>query len=200
MKKKVVLLGDSIRMIGYGTKVPEMLGDEYEVFQPAENCRFAKYTLRMLFDLRSKIADADVIHWNNGLWDTCRLFGDGATFSSEEEYVENILRIAGLLKKITPNVIFATTTPVRGAEATPVNNLGDATPGGAHNDNTIIARFNSLVVPRLTEMGVQINDLYSVVAPNVSEYIREDDKIHLSEAGIDVCATRVVEAIKSILE
>ena len=29
--KKVTLLGDSIRQIGYGTKVPEMLGDEYEV-------------------------------------------------------------------------------------------------------------------------------------------------------------------------
>jgi hypothetical protein len=29
--KKVVLLGDSIRLIGYGLKVPELLGDEYEV-------------------------------------------------------------------------------------------------------------------------------------------------------------------------
>ena len=154
----------------------------------------------MLFDLRKTIADADVIHWNNGLWDTCRLFGDGVTFSSETEYVENILRIASLLKKITPNVIFATTTPVRGAEATPVNNLGDATPGGAYNDNTIIARFNSLVVPRLIEMGVQINDLYSVVAEDINEYIREDDKIHLSDAGIDVCAERVVASIKSMLE
>ena len=29
--KKVTLLGDSIRQIGYGTKVPELLGEEYEV-------------------------------------------------------------------------------------------------------------------------------------------------------------------------
>ena len=28
--KKVTLLGDSIRQIGYGTKVAEMLGEEYE--------------------------------------------------------------------------------------------------------------------------------------------------------------------------
>ena len=48
--KKVALLGDSIRLIGYGTKVPELLGKEYEVFQPAENCRFVKYTLRGVFD------------------------------------------------------------------------------------------------------------------------------------------------------
>ena len=38
--KKVVLLGDSIRLIGYGKKVPEMLGDNYTVFQSEDNCRF----------------------------------------------------------------------------------------------------------------------------------------------------------------
>ena len=47
---KVTLLGDSIRLIGYGLKVPELLGEEFEVFQPGDNCRFAKYTLRGLFD------------------------------------------------------------------------------------------------------------------------------------------------------
>ena len=30
--KKVTLLGDSIRQRGYGKRVPEMLGNEYEVF------------------------------------------------------------------------------------------------------------------------------------------------------------------------
>ncbi len=48
--KKVVLLGDSIRLWGYGTKVPELLGKDYEVWQPEDNCRFVKYTLRGLFD------------------------------------------------------------------------------------------------------------------------------------------------------
>ena len=42
--KRVVLLGDSIRLIGYGTKVPELLGDGYEVWQPEDNGRFAQYT------------------------------------------------------------------------------------------------------------------------------------------------------------
>ena len=40
--KKVVLLGDSIRLIGYGTKVPEMLGPEYTVWQPSDNGRYAQ--------------------------------------------------------------------------------------------------------------------------------------------------------------
>ena len=42
---KVTLLGDSIRMIGYGLEVPALLGEDFEVFQPDDNCRFAKYTL-----------------------------------------------------------------------------------------------------------------------------------------------------------
>ena len=92
MKKKIALLGDSIRMIGYGTKVPEMLGEDYEVFQPEDNCRFAKYTLRMLFDYKDHLKDCEVIHWNNGLWDVSDLFGDGKLFSTDEEYVENMLR------------------------------------------------------------------------------------------------------------
>ena len=57
--KKVVLLGDSIRLIGYGTIVPKMLGEEYEVFQPEDNCRWAKYTERMLFDYKNYLKDAD---------------------------------------------------------------------------------------------------------------------------------------------
>lgn len=47
---KVTLIGDSIRVLGYGKLVPELLGDSYEVYQPNDNCRFAKYTLRGVYD------------------------------------------------------------------------------------------------------------------------------------------------------
>ena len=111
--KKVTLLGDSIRLIGYGTEVPKLLGEEYEVFQPEDNCRFVKYTLRLIFDFREQIKGSDVIHWNNGLWDIPnKMFDDGKAFTSEEEYVENMLRVAKELKKLGKRVIFATTTPV----------------------------------------------------------------------------------------
>ena len=33
---KVTLLGDSIRQIGYGLKVPELLGDQFEVYTFSE--------------------------------------------------------------------------------------------------------------------------------------------------------------------
>lgn len=181
--KKVTLLGDSIRQIGYGTVVPAMLGEEYEVFQPEENCRFVKYTLRMLFDYRAQIEGSDIIHWNNGLWDiSTRLFDDGKAFTKEEEYVENMLRVATLLKKMGKRIIFATITPVR------LDN--------EYNDNAVIDRYNEIIVPKLREMGIEINDLNGLLRDDINRYIREDDKIHLTDEGIEICAKQVVKCIK----
>ncbi len=181
--KKVVLLGDSIRLIGYGPRVPAMLGEDYTVFQSEDNCRFVKYTLRCLFEWREEIKDADIIHWNNGLWDTStNLFDDGGKpFTSEEEYVDNMLRVARELLKITPNVIFATTTPVN--------------PEYQYNSNAVIQRYNAVLVPKLQEMGIRINDLHALVAPDVPRYICED-MLHLSEDGAKLCAEQVARMIK----
>ena len=182
--KKVALLGDSIRLIGYGLKVPELLGNNYEVYQPEDNCGFVKKTLRMLFDIREKLNGCDVIHWNNGLWDIFRPFEDGKTLTSEEEYTENMLRVAKILKDITPNVIFATTTPVR---------------ENRYYRNADIDRYNALIVPKLQETGLRINDLNGLLRNNVERYIRSDDLLHLTEEGIDVCAKQVADCIKNII-
>ena len=181
--KKVVLLGDSIRLIGYGPKIPEMLGNDYKVWQSEDNCRFVKYTPRCLFEWREDIMDADIIHWNNGLWDTSTgLFDDGAKpFTSEEEYVANMLRVASELLKITPNVIFATTTPVH--------------PEYPYNSNAVIERYNAVLVPKLEAMGIRINDLHSIIVPDIAAHICED-QIHLSAVGARLCAEQVVRVIK----
>ncbi len=182
--KKIILLGDSIRLIGYGKKVPELLGENYKVWQPTDNCRFAQYTLRMLFDYRKELEGADIIHWNNGLWDACDLFDDGS-FTPLETYAETLLRVAGILQKYAKKVIFATTTPVD--------------PANPHDHNEIISRYNAFVTPKLEEIGVMIDDLHSVVYPHIDTYICEDH-LHLSEAGIDACAKAVVESIKKAEE
>ncbi len=177
---KVTLLGDSIRQIGYGNVVPELLGKDFLVFQPKDNCRFAKYTLRGLFDWARQMEGSQIVHWNNGLWDICDLFGDGL-FSTEEEYVANMLRIADILLKKHDKVIFATTTPVR--------------PENKYNKNASIERYNQIVVPKLREKGVIINDLHSLVAKDIYRYICEDN-IHLSEDGVTLCARQVAKIIK----
>ena len=182
--KKIALLGDSIRQIGYGTMVPELLGDEYNVVQPSDNCRFSKYTLRgVSLEWKSIIENCDVIHWNNGLWDFNDL-GDGV-FTTPEEYVETMVRIAKILKANAKIVIFATTTPVR--------------PENPHHDNERIRQYNSLIVPVLEDMGIIINDLNATVSKDIDAYILKEDLIHLTEKGIDVCAKQVADIIKSVI-
>ena len=183
--KKVTLLGDSIRLLGYGKKVEETLRKEgIEVFQPDDNCRFAKYTLRMLFDYQDKISNSDVIHWNNGLWDVCNLFNDG-WFTPLEEYVKTMSRIADILLKVTPNVIFATTTPIRNGYK--YQTIGD------------IVKFNNAIVPVLKGKGITINDLHSLVYPVKEEVILDEDLIHLNSKGIELCSKKVIESIKEKL-
>ncbi len=179
--KKVVLIGDSIRMIGYGNPVAEHLSNEFEVWQPDDNCRFAQYTLRGLWDWQDGIRGADIIHWNNGLWDVCSLFGDGE-FTPIDEYVNIMLRLARLLKERATIVIFATTTPVR--------------PENVHNKNETIKAYNEALIPKLKEMGIVINDLYTPLSKDVYKYI-SDDMIHLSEDGISVAADMVEAAIRT---
>lgn len=181
--KKVVLLGDSIRLIGYGNRVAEILGKEYEVWQPEDNCRFAKYTLRMLFDNKEQIEGADVIHWNNGLWDSCDIFGDGL-FTSLDEYKKNMLRIADILLSYGKTVIFATTTPTH--PDYPYNKLED------------IQKYNDALVPELEKKGILINDLFTTMLPHRLDGLRED-QIHLNDVGIELCAKQVADKIRSVL-
>ena len=181
MKKKIILLGDSIRQIGYGASVAETLTNQYgcEVWQPDDNCRFASYTLRMCFDYKAQMEGSDVIHWNNGLWDLCDLFGDGA-FTPMDAYVNTMVRIARVLKTYAPTVIFATSTP--------------PSPKMWGHDAERIKAYNAAVVEALTAEGVYINDLFTPVYEDVEGMIC-DDLIHLSDKGIKVCAEKVLSAI-----
>lgn len=177
---KVTLLGDSIRMLGYGVKVPNLLGGDFEVYQPNDNGRFAKYTLRGLFDWKNDMKGSRIVHWNNGLWDVCKLFGE-EVFTSEDEYVDNMLKIADILAERHEKVIFATTTPVRTQNKC--------------IKNSNIERYNSLITPFLIEKGIIINDLYSLISVDIDKYISKDDNIHLTEDGINVCAEQVARVI-----
>lgn len=177
---KVTLIGDSIRAMGYGKIVPKLLGSDFEVFQPNDNCRFSKYTLRGLFDWSKQMQGTNIVHWNNGLWDICNLFGDGP-FTNEEEYIGNMLKIADILTNKYDKVIFATTTPVR--------------PENLYDKNSVIERYNQIIVPKLCEKGVIINDLHSTVATDIYRYISEDT-IHLTEEGSKLCAEQVAKIIK----
>ena len=186
---KIALLGDSIRVgagyvPGYGERVSELLSPDFDVYQPEDNCRYAKYMLRMLFDQRREMKDCSIVHFNVGHWDVCELFGDG-TFSSEQEYRENLVRIARLLKSRHKAVIFATTTPVK-----------DENP---YNKNSNIDRFNAIAIEALEKEGIIINDLNFLLSGDVERYICSD-LIHLSYEGGEACANAVADVIRRTAE
>ncbi len=181
--KKLVLLGDSIRLIGYGNRLAEIMSDEYEVWQPEDNCRWADYTYRMLSDRDADIKDADLIHWNNGHWDICDLFGDGS-FTSVENYVKAMTRVAKRLLKMSKKVVFSTTTPV--------------TDKLSYENNERIKIYNAAVVPALAELGVIIHDLYSFVEPKIDTYIKTEDNIHLTDEGSEACANKIAAFLRTV--
>ena len=177
--KKIILLGDSIRL-SYGNRVRELLGEGYTVWQPEDNCRFAAYTLRMLFDYKAQLEGADVIHFNCGLWDMCDLFGDGP-FTPLEVYVELMVRIAKILKTYAPVVIFATTTP--------------PSPKMWGHDLDRVRAYNAAAMAALEPLGVLFDDLFTPVAEDIDRMISED-YLHASPYGVEILANRVADCIK----
>ena len=124
--KKIFLIGDSIRYgayactpksPGYGVFVKEKLQNKAIVYAPNENCRFTQYTLRYLHEWANDVPnkeEIDLVHWNNGLWDVLRLFGD-EPFTEINYYGETLKRIYRRIRLLFPNakIIFALSTSVK---------------------------------------------------------------------------------------
>ena len=177
--KKIILLGDSIRL-SYQSRVSELLGSDFAVWGPDDNCRFASYTLRMLYDYREQLKGADLIHFNCGLWDMCDLFGDGP-FTPLEVYVEQMVRIAKILKTYAPVVIFATTTP--------------PSPKMWGHDLERVRAYNAAAMAALEPLGILFDDLFTPVAEDIDRMISEDF-LHASPYGVEVLANRVADCVK----
>ena len=183
--KKVMLIGDSIRLIGYQKTVQKELAGEFEVWGSGDNCRFAKYTLNELERMLKACGKPDIIHWNNGLWDTAIVCKEDGAFTQIEEYINYMSKILRELRKVTDKIVFATITPVK--------------PGSLNQDNDIINEYNKHIVAFMKKENIMINDLNALVAQNVEEYICADC-IHLSDAGKEVCGKAVAEYIRKVAE
>ena len=55
-------------------------------------------------------------------------------------------------------------------------------------------------MPKLKEMGIIINDLYSLVNSDMRKYIDQNDMLHLSKDGIDVAANQVADLIREAVK
>lgn len=173
--KKIILLGDSIRM-GYDKYVKDALSGVAEVSYPSDNCRFAQYLLRMLHNLKNEYKhpeEIDLIHWNAGLWDVVELYGE-PPLTSPEFYAEMIARIDRVLRVIFPNakLVFATSTSVMEEKFT----------ADFVRRNATIEQYNKIAVEALSGTGQVINDLYSLTKDFPDSYRSDKTHFHTPEA------------------
>ena len=189
--KKIVLIGDSIRM-GYDKYVKEALSGVAEVYYPSENCKFAQYTLRFLHEWKKKEGwpdDVDLVHWNVGLWDVCEIFGEEPV-SSPAHYAEMIGRIDKRIRMLFPKakIVFATSTAVR----------EEGYKGVFHRYNATIERYNAIARETLAETDTLFNDLYAHTKCIAPEYC--SDMTHYNTpAGAAYMGGKVLSVICSVL-
>lgn len=187
--KNIFLIGDSIRhgapgSDGYGVHVKKKLEGVANIYAPEENCRFAQYTLRYLHEWASRVPkeEIDVVHWNNGLWDVLRLFGD-EPLTDIEAYGVMLKRVYKRIKFLFPNakIIFALSTSVIEEWGSP----------NFFRYNCEIEEYNKKAQEVMGELGVEVNDLYTL--SKSFDNSLHSDWVHFNTAGSQILADKVIE-------
>ena len=189
--KKIILIGDSIRM-GYDAYVKEKLAGRAEVLYPAENCRFAQYTYRYLGEWQREGGwgnDADLVHWNAGLWDVIHL-GDEAPLTSPEQYALTLGQIARRIRLLFPRAVsvFALSTPI----------VEEGYGPDFRRSNREIERYNGIAREVLTKEGTLIDDLYAVMK-DVPESGRSDMTHFYTPEGTERIGNAVLRCVCPLL-
>ena len=184
--KNLVLIGDSIR-VGYDKSVRKTLENEVNVIFPEDNCRFASYTLRHFHDWLSEYngEDIDVVHWNAGLWDSLRVFGEEPQ-TPIGVYAYYIDRICVRIKKVCPNakVIFATSTSV----------ITERMDKNFIRYNEDIEAYNATAVEIVKRHGFEVNDLYAV-SLSLPEEAHSDAVHYYTPIGTEAFTNQVLSYV-----
>ena len=193
--KKVLLLGDSIRM-GYEGYVKEILKDEYEVISPEENGRFAAYTLWQANQMFKMHPDIQLVHFNNGYWDMNIESPMTEAIHPIEEYKNFLKRIVKLCRDCGARVVFATTVPII-EEGSAADNTGVS--GSINYKNSWVKEYNAGAFDVMKELEVPVNDMYSLCKEDALCY-KCPDLLHLTEQGSKLCAEQTANIIREILK
>ena len=191
--KKILLLGDSIRM-GYDDFVKEELKEYEVVYDPDDNGRFSSYTIWM-FNIQSNLhGPFDVVHFNNGYWD---MNNEGPNREREvpiEDYIHNLKRLINLIRSTGAIPIFATTTPIYDTdvetEGFEMINYKDAW----------VKEYNEAALKLMKEENVLVDDLYSLLYDKEKRHYKCSDSLHLTIEGYKKCALEVSRVIRSVLK
>jgi len=187
--KKVVLIGDSIRM-GYQEKVRELLAGRAEVWAPEENGGNSENVLAHLEEW-VLAQDADVLHINCGLHDIKKEFGSDAPAVTSERYADNVRAILSRAKEETDAVVaWATSTPVN-QEWHHANKQFD------RFEEDIVA-CNRIATDIAAELGAAIDDLYAAVDEAGRDGLLLADGVHFKPEGYALLGRRVADFVDGL--
>ena len=180
---RVLLIGDSIS-IGYTPVVREALRGAANVHRIPDNGGPTTRGLALL-DEWLGAGKWDVIHFNFGLHDIARPNGTDVR-TAPADYEKNLRALVARLKATGAKLVFATTTPVPNAKV------------GSGRLNTDVLVCNAIALKIMPALGVTIDDLYAVAAPQL-EKIQLPANVHYTPDGYCVLATPVTAAIRAQL-
>jgi len=189
-KPLVVLIGDSIRM-AYQATVQSELDGAAEIWAPEVNGGDSRNVLLHL-DEWIFARRPHIVHVNCGLHDVKRDFARGQFQVPVEEYAQNVRQIlTRLATESEAKVFWATTTPVDEK---------------LHHENKDFDRFeadvdayNAAAVALCWELGVDVDDLYSVVGKSGKADLLKADGVHFVEEGSQILGREVAAFIRAHL-
>ncbi len=188
--KKVLLLGDSIRM-GYDDFVKEEL-KEYEVYyDPDDNGRFIAYTIWQFNQLYKKYGPFDIVHFNAGYWDMNHEDPLGRPETPLNDYLHMLDRLIDLIRDVKATPIFSLTTPIY--------NMDEDQDGytKTYYRDEWVREYNTHAKFLMEERGVKVIDLYSLLLDG-PHYYKCSDSLHLTQEGYKKCALKIAEEIRKL--
>jgi acyl-CoA thioesterase-1 len=184
---RVLIVGDSISM-GYTWEVRKLLAGRANVQHPAVNCGPTEFGVE---HVHQWIGDKhwDVIYFNFGLHDLKYLDAEGRyvtpdkgmQVASIKQYQANLRKIVATLQGTGAKLIFATITPVPGGAT-----------GRVQGDEI---RYNTAAIEVVREMGVEIDDLWTLVNPSLTT-LQQQRNVHFTAEGYRVLGVEAANRIE----
>ena len=187
--KTIVLIGDSIR-VGYQENVREQLAGWANVWAPQENGRTSENVLAHL-DEWAISRHADIVHINCGLHDIAKQFDQDGPAVPLQAYTKNIRSILTRLQAETEaTAVWAMTTPVNQEWHHEIKSFD--------RFEKDVVTYNDAASAICRELGITVNDLYSVVVSAGADSILGEDGVHFKPEGYAILGQSVAECIKTV--